>query len=294
MSVLIIGDVMRDILVKPEGAVVIGADRRAAIQMMPGGSAANQAVWLAAEGIQTTFAGRVGRADLVEQTRLFADAGVAPVLACDDEIPTGTLVVLIAPDGERSFLTDRGANDRLCRADLPDSLLDGARLVHVSGYSLFDAGPRAAILALLDEVRLRAIPFSVDPGSHSFLTEAGAESFLRWTDGARIAFPNAEEAAVLAGTDDPETQLDRLAQSFAVVVIKRGGEGAIAAAGSRRWRAPARVMNPVDTSGAGDAFAAAFLAAHLRDEPIDAALARAVEAGSRAVTRIGARPPVPD
>ena len=263
-SVLVVGDVMTDTIVIPEGPVIRGTDRRATIRQMPGGSGANQAAWLAAEGVRAVFAGRVGAGDHAQQTRLLAQHGVEPVLARDDLVPTG-MTVTLSSDGERSFLTDRGANDRLSRADLPTSLLDGVDLVHVSGYSLFAEGPRAAVLELLAEARRRGTPFSIDPGSSSFLTEVGAENFLDWTGGARFAFPNEAEAAVLAGTSDPDAQLERLTGSYETVVIKRGAEGAIAAkAGeSRRWRVAAPQVDPLDTSGAGDAFCAAFLAAHL-------------------------------
>jgi sugar/nucleoside kinase (ribokinase family) len=101
--VLVIGDVMVDILVHPEGPVAVGADRRARIHASPGGSGANAAVWLAQQGVRTRLAGRVGRDDHALQTQLLAAAGVEPHLAADDLLPTGTLIALISPDGERSF-----------------------------------------------------------------------------------------------------------------------------------------------------------------------------------------------
>src|SRR4051812_23454411 len=116
---------MTDIVVRPEGPVALGSDRRATIRTLPGGAGANQAAWLATEGISVVFAGRVGSPDHERQAQLLADCGVDARLAVDDELPTGALVTLLSPDGERSFLTDRGANLRLCRADLPGALLDG-------------------------------------------------------------------------------------------------------------------------------------------------------------------------
>ena len=189
-------------------------------------------------------------------------------------------------------MTDRGANLRLCRADLPDALLDGVDLVHISGYSLFEPGPRAAVLDMLADVRRRGVPFTVDPASYSFLEEVGARQFLDWTLGARICLPNADEAAVLASTPRPDEQLGRLTHSYEIVVVKRGAEGAAAAvAGSaERWSASAPAVDVVDTSGAGDAFLGGFLAAHLGGEPIEACLRRGVAAGSHAVTTLGARP----
>ena len=103
-------------------------------------------------------------------------------------------------------------------------------------------------------------PISVDPASAEFLREVGADEFLAWTRGASILFPNAEEAAILAGSDDPETQCARLAARYPLVVVKRGAAGAEAAQGARRWRVNAPKIEAIDTTGAGDAFVAAFLA----------------------------------
>jgi sugar/nucleoside kinase (ribokinase family) len=289
-AVLVIGDVMIDVIVRPEGPIALGADRRATIRERPGGSGANQAAWLAASGVRTIFAGRVGAADATHHADALAAFGVEPRLATDPARPTGRIVAMVSPDGERSFFTDRGANDGLCRADLPDSLLDGVNLVQVSGYALFAETPRNAVLNLLAEATRRKIPFAVDPSSHSFLSEIGAEAFLAWTEGAAICFPNEGEAAVLAGTSDLDAQLSRLAAAYETVAIKRGAGGAIAASGGKRWSAEASAVQALDTSGAGDAFAAAYLAASLAGKGTEACLRSAVTAGSRAVTQIGARP----
>jgi len=293
-TVLVIGDVMTDIIVRPDGPIVVGADCRAAIRTLPGGAGANQACWLAAEGVIVRFVARVGASDRARQEMLLAGHGVDARLGADEVSPTGTLITLLTPDGERSFLTDRAANLNLRRNDLPDSLLDGVDLLHVSGYALFEPSPRAAILALIEEAKRRMIPFAVDPASYSFLQEVGRDRFLEWTRGARLFFPNIDEAAVLTGSTVPQEQLEVLATSFPVVALKRGKDGAMAAeAGNRRrLSVPAPPAVVVDTSGAGDAFLGGFLAAHLRREGIEAALRRGVALGSFAVTTLGARPPL--
>jgi sugar/nucleoside kinase (ribokinase family) len=293
-AVLIIGDVFTDIVVKPEGPLVTGADRRAVIRMLPGGSGANQAAWLAAEGVRVVFAGRVGSSDHAEQLRLLATAGVEPVLARDEAVPTGLIVSVIGRDGERSFYTDRGANALLCRADLPETLLDNVDLLHLSGYAFVDAAAREAVTAFVALAAERGIRVSVDPPSTSFLEEVGVENFLDWTKGARICFPNAAEAAVLARSGDVATQLTVLGGHYELAVIKRGADGAVAGdSGGRRWRAPATMAETVDSSGAGDAFLAGFVAEFLRSGDIDACLRRGIEAGARAVTTLGARPALP-
>ena len=108
-----------------------------------------------------------------------------------------------------------------------------------------------------------------------------------------MLFPNAEEAAVLAGTDDPDAQGRALGARYPLVVIKRGAAGCEAWRGGEVLRAAAPAAKVVDTTGAGDAFVAAFLAAHLYGATLEACLARAVAAGSAATEFIGGRPPQP-
>jgi sugar/nucleoside kinase (ribokinase family) len=289
--VLVVGDVMTDVVVRPEGALVTGADRRATIRTLPGGAGANQAVWLAALGVKARFAGRVGRAEHARQVALLEAARVEVALGADDDLPTGQLVALISSDGERSFFTDRGANERLCREDLPDRLLDGIGLLHVSGYALFSPGPRAAVRELVAEARRRGMFVSVDGGSHSFLEEVGAEAFLEWTRGADICFGNREEARVLTGAGDAGEQLKSLTEHYNLAVVTRGAEGAVAGHGEERWAVPAQSAQVLDTSGAGDAFLAGFLARWLASpHEVEACLRGGTEAAGRAVAGPGSRP----
>jgi sugar/nucleoside kinase (ribokinase family) len=289
LKVLVVGDVMIDLLVRPEGPLAIGSDRRATIVARPGGSAANQAVWLAHLGVAASFVGRVGAGDHRAQSEWFARVGVQPSLAADPVRETGRLIALVDPSGERSFLTDRGANDGLCEADIPDGLIAGADAIHLSGYSFVAPSPRRAVLSVM--ARAADIPVSVDPASFEFLREMGPANFLEWTRGAAICFPNSDEAAVLTGHSDPAAQLDELARHYPLVVVKRGQQGCEAASGASRWREPAPLAKVIDTTGAGDAFVAAFLAAKLGQASLQECLSRAVIAGARATETVGGGPP---
>jgi sugar/nucleoside kinase (ribokinase family) len=286
--ILVIGDVMVDVIVRPEGPLARGSDRRARITIEPGGSAANQAAWLASFGAKVDFVARVGLGDVERERARLEAIGVAPHLVGDPAHETGRLIALIDANGERSFFTDRGANDALEARDIPDALIAGAAHIHLSGYSFFAPSPRAAVRDAMR--RAGEKPVSVDPASAEFLREVGAETFLAWTKGASILFPNEEEAAILAGSDDPETQCARLAERYPLVVIKRGPAGAEAAEGARRWRASAPKIEAIDTTGAGDAFVAAFLAARFSGAEIEPALVRAAAAGAQASTAVGGRP----
>jgi sugar/nucleoside kinase (ribokinase family) len=286
--ILVIGDVMTDVIVRPEGPIARGSDRRASIGVQPGGSAANQAAWLAHYGAGVDFVARVGAADVESETARFKEIGVTPHLVGDPNRETGRLIALIDADGERSFLTDRGANEALEARDISDAVIEWAALVHLSGYSFFAPSPRVAVLDVMRRAGQK--PISVDPASAEFLREVGPDKFLTWTQGATILFPNEEEAAILASSDNPETQSARLAARYPLVVIKRGAAGAEVTEGASRWRVNAPKIEAIDTTGAGDAFVAAFLAARLSGTDIPIALGRAVAAGAATSTIVGGQP----
>lgn len=289
--VLVVGDVMTDIIVRPEGPLVIGSDRRAEIRHRPGGSGANQAVWLAAAGVEVLFAARVGTSDRAMYENYFRGRGVVPVLAGDDELPSGVLVTLVDPGGERSFLTDRGANLHLSGADLAEELLDGVGLVLVSGYSFFAAGPRKAVQRLLAAARARGTAIAIDPASTGFLDEVGPGRFRDWVGPADWLFANESEAEMLGGHADLEAQLADLGGQFGHVVIKRGRFGA--ALGDRAGvtlSLPAPLVKAVDSTGAGDAFAAGFIAALMDGESHETCLKKGIEGGVAAVQFVGGQP----
>jgi sugar/nucleoside kinase (ribokinase family) len=271
--ILVVGDVIDDLIVRPLGPIVARSDTPARMERHPGGSGANTAAWLGALGAPVRFAGRVGLADLRRHASALERCGVDARLVGDARTPTGSIVI-VAHD--RSMFTDRGANVALGPDDLPDDLLDGVTHIHVSGYALFADGPRAAVL---DFVARAGLPWSVDPASAAYL--AGTP-FLDWTAGAGLCFPNEDEADVLG---------DGMADAYEVVVLKRGRDGArVLRRGVAAIEIPAAPAAAVDPTGAGDAFAAGYLAALVRGEGDAACAHSAVRAAARAVSGAGARP----
>jgi sugar/nucleoside kinase (ribokinase family) len=290
-GVLVVGDVITDIIVMPEGPMVRGSDRRATIRSRPGGSGANQAVWLGALGVPVKFVSRVAAAELDSNIAYFRSRGVEPLLSGDTGAPSGVLISIVDADGERSFLTDRGANLNLSAADLPSSLLDGVDMLLVSGYSFFTPVPRAAVMALQKEARERGIATAVDPASVGFLREVGAEPFLKWTAGTGTIFANLDEALELTGSVDLNHQMQTLGRFYGRVVIKRGIAGAaVGGRGGVQLTMPAPPRDVIDTTGAGDAFAAAFIACELKGNSLEACLKAGIDAGAEAVTKIGGQP----
>jgi sugar/nucleoside kinase (ribokinase family) len=296
--IVVCGDVINDILVKPSGPVTSGSDTPSAIVARPGGSAATQAAWLGYLGADVVFAGRAGARDAAFHAGELTRFGVRAHISADDEAGTGSIVIMVAPDGERTMFTDRGANLCLRRDDLPPGLLDGAAVLHLTGYTFFDPGPREVAMSLVAQARSLGIAFTVDPGSAAFLAGLAAGEFLRWTAGARLCFPNRDEARVLTGESDPVAMARSLSASYDAVVLKLGAEGCLVAVrGEEPARVPAAPAQVRDTTGAGDAFCAAFLSEWLatgRPRVTAAALIRAAEsavkAAATAVSVLGGRP----
>ncbi len=284
---------MLDVVAAPAGAVESGCNTPAAIALLPGGSGANVAAWLAHLGAAVVLAARVGRDSHAEHSATLRRAGVAPAFALDEQKHTGIIVTLLDAAGERSFLTDRGANANLCAADLPLALLERMRLVHVSGYALLEPGARAAVRGLLNAAAERGLPCSVDLASADVIRRIGPAMFFESTRSAALCFGNTAEATALTGSADVREQCARLAARYALAVVTLGARGAAAGSnGGAAYSSCATTAQPaIDTTGAGDAFTAGFLVAHLSGAPVGDCLAAGVRAGSFAVGRYGGRPP---
>jgi ribokinase len=286
--VVVLGDVMVDVVAHLDGAIAPGSDAPARIAFHGGGSAANVAAWLAATGTRPALVARVGEDERGRSAaaELLA-AGVDARLTADPDRPTGTCVVLVAPGGERTMVPDAGAGDRLAAGDLPDELLAPGRHLHVAGYSLLRPGSRSAARSAIERARARRMTVSVDPSSAALLSPA----FLELARGADLLLPNVAEATALTGAADPARAARRIAASVTEVVVKLGELGALWTDGHKTRRVDAAVgAAPIDTTGAGDAFAAGLLAARLDGASPEDALAAGCRLAAEAVATPGARP----
>lgn len=282
---------MFDVVAQLPGDLAVGSDTPAPITLLPGGSAANTAAWAARLGVPTSFVGRIGDDPLGEAARkALLEAGVDARLSVDPHRRTGTCLVLVGPDGERTMVPDAGANDALGEHPLPAEIWDGARHVHLSGYAIFRDGARPAAVGALRAGRERECGVSVDVASVAPLRAFGAQRFLDVV-GTALLFANAAEAAVLTGDADPSSAVRLLAARTGEAVVKCGADGALWSDGSRIVSAAARAVRAVDTTGAGDAFAAAFLAARLRGANVASSLAAGASAAAIAVSAVGGVPP---
>src|SRR4051794_31951822 len=275
--VVVVGDLMTDAVARAAYPLAKGGDTPAKVTMHGGGSGANVASWLAVEGVESAFVGRRG-ADIAGRNRdmELMGYGVDARLVMDPERATGTCVVMVTHKGDRTMLSDPGANAALLPEDIPQDLFAPGAPLHVSGYSLLNDGSRQAALHAMKLAQQAQMSITVDGGAHSLLKRAGAEPFLEWTQGVRLLFVNLKEAEVLTGRDNPEQAAKVLTAWYSQVVVTLDADGALWYTNGRAEPVHAKaetVEKIADGTGAGDAFTAGFLPAWLEGKQPAEALA---------------------
>lgn len=290
--IVVLGDLMLDVVLAPERLLEHGTDVPGRVSLVQGGSAANTARWLARLGARTSLIAAVGRDPagraLVEAVR--GDGVQARVMRVAGA-RTGRIGVVLAPDGERSFVADRGAADQLAPTDLQAAWFTRADALHLPVYSLLgeplgQAGQRAVALA-----REAAATVSIDLASIGPLLAQGRRAARTLIEDVApdLLFATAAEAEALLGRG-AVTGLLELAPT---AVVKRGSKGATVLArdgdAMLRFEVATEHLTAADTTGAGDAFDAGFLvgwfAARAAGRSLPAALQRATLAGHRAAAR---------
>ncbi|MEA2382645.1 MAG: hypothetical protein QOH72_2616 [Solirubrobacteraceae bacterium] len=284
--VVVVGDVMVDVVARMSGPLAHGSDTPASVSYRPGGAGATVAAWLAVCGVPVALVARAGddEAGRGALERLRGHGVDVAHVVLDPDRATGTCVVLVAPDGERSMLPDAGANATLSPDDLAGTPFAPGAHLHLAGYTLLrDGPPREAAREALRRARANGMTISVDPSSATPIQRFGAARFLALAGHPDLLLPNRDEALALTGSADPRT----LAAHAREAVVTLGAGGARWSDGRVIVDAPAVVDGaPVaDTTGAGDAFAAGFLAAWLDGAPPGGAL----EAGNALAARALAR-----
>ncbi len=284
---VVVGDVMLDVVTRPSTTIAPTSDTPARARVGRGGSGANLAVALAGAGVEVTYVGAAGRD---AAAAIFIDDLVGHGLRVrleEVDAPTGVVVAIVAPDGQRAMMTDRGANPRLSIEHVAAVLDEPFDHLHVSGYTVLDDDTRAVARDALSLARARGSSTSVDVCSVAPLRAVGPASFLGATAGADSLFANEEEALALSGRADLDGALHMLAALFDEVVVTRGADGASARRHDREWRVGAASVEVIDTTGAGDAATGAYLAASLTGRDPEEALSAAMAAAAKVVAELG-------
>jgi sugar/nucleoside kinase (ribokinase family) len=297
IRIVVVGDLVVDVVLRPDRSLEHGSDVPGRVFLAQGGSAANAARWLGRLGARSSIVAAVGRdaagRALVDVMR--AD-GVTPRVVRVAGARTGRIGVLVAPDGQRSFVQDRAAALQLAPTDLKPDWFARADAVHLPVYSLLDeplglAGRRAIELA-----RAANAMVSLDLASIGPLLARGrrAARALISEIAPDLLFATASEAEALLG----KYAVEGLLEDARIAVVKRGPEGATVLAregdGRLRFEVATEHIAASDTTGAGDAFDAGFLVGWLgakaAGRSLPAALHQAAVAGHRAAARHLAQP----
>lgn len=274
-----IGELVLDVTIDPHGELETGDDRDADIRIGGGGQAANFCAWAVSLGERARLIARVGPDEAGRRLAAELAAGGVELFGPVGSEPTSTIAVLLGPGGERSFARQRGASVGLRPEDVDPTWLAGARLLHVPCYGLYREPIGAACRRAIALARAQGALLSVDLSSAADLRRYGP---------ARLAGELASlRPALLFATEAEAGALGRPLDAVAEVAVTKLGAGGCRVLGRR---VPAPTARAVDTSGAGDALAAAFCAAFLEGAtPLEAA-GRAVLVAARAVATPGARP----
>lgn len=285
---ILVGDVMMDVTAVIDSDIAYASDTPARVTLQPGGVAANTAAWMATAGHAATLVGCVGSDEFGRSIRQqLVDLGVDVHLQESDR-PTGTCVVIVDRRRERTMFPDSGANAALSAGDVAD-LITAESHLHVSGYTLLNPATRQVGLDVLAHAGAVGASRSLDPASAAPL-RAHLAMFQDLLPQLDLLLANEAEAAVLAGVDDPHDALEILSNSVPTVVVKVGARGVLARDSGVTVSEPALRHDVVDTTGAGDAFAAGFLPAWLSGEPLLAAVERGQRVAGAAIGRVGASP----
>ena len=295
INVLCIGDVMLDVIarinVSPQ-KINFGSDTASRISTSSGGAAGNVAAWLTRTDARSTIVSHVG--DDPVGAAIVAEFDSLGVSHGDLVIPgetSGVVVVLVDSSGERTMFPDKGANSRLTISDLPD--LSRFQAVYISGYALLNPLARDGVLAMIEKIKADGLPIYFDPASVGAIKDVADKELHNWFSMMDVLFVNEEESIYLTGSVDIERALNYLLDFSQVVVIKRGSAGAIAKArGFDSISLPAFAATVVDTTGAGDSFAAGFIASYSKNHDLTAALQAGGELAAGCVAIVGGRPRV--
>lgn len=278
-----IGDLVEDVVVWLNTELNIGSDTESIIRRTRGGSAANVAMFAALTGTPSRFIGQVGHDRLgTHLCEVLRNSGVDVQVISDGR--TGSIVVLVQPNGQRSFLTDRGVASHLAHFDA--ALMNDVHILHVPTYSLTDEPLASTCAQYIASARSNGALISVDASSASVLTKYGIQRFqaLMQTLQPDVFLCNEDEAATLglhANNPMIGAQVTVIKQGpLPVIVVHQDGT-------SQMHPVPA-VDNIVDTTGAGDAFAAGFLPAYASARNIAAAVTQGHALASRVLQCPGA------
>lgn len=288
---IVIGDVMVDLLAAIDQPLQFASDTPAVITRSLGGSAANTAAWLGTTGHSVRLIAATGDdAARVEILAVCEYRNINAFLECIQGARTGTCIVIIDHNGERTMLPDTGANAALTYSWALTHLV-GDHL-HLSAYPLFQPDTAASMISLLGQCAVQGMTSSIDLASAAPLRTYRSTA-LKACGYVDIIFTNETEARALLDKpmDSPlEEIMNALSKMAPLTVLKCGPNGAWVIRNQERIHQPALEVLVTDTTGAGDALAAGFLAEWFQTQQSARSLEAGIRLASEVVQRVGAGP----
>jgi sugar/nucleoside kinase (ribokinase family) len=285
MTFVSVGNVVVDILARVPALPERGGDVLATASGMSPGGSFNAMFAAAQQGLPARYGGAHGSGffgDLV-RSRL-RSSGIDVLLDPVDELDTGYDIAIVDDGGERTFVTAFGAEARLTAEQLSRIALTGGDYLHVSGYGLLDSTNGSALASWLPTIDPRATVL-LDPGP--LVADIRPEIWSAALGRADWLTCNEREATLLTGATDAARSIEILAGSSARVIVRRGADGCLLAAGGEVLAVAGFDTESVDTNGAGDAYTGAFAAALAAGLSSVAAAVRANACAAIAVSRPG-------
>ena len=278
--IVVLGDLNLDIHARIPELLPPGEEVREPITVRPGGSAGTFARTAARLGADVTFLGAVGNdlvGDLLEAS--LVKAGVTPVLH-RTKSASGAVLAIQKAD-ERSMVCSRGANDDFTEDLVSASALEGADHLHVSGYTLLSKPQRKAAARAFAIAADFGMTCSLDPPPAGLIRTVGVGRFLAWLPPAPPwMFPNLSEGRLLTGIELETDVVDALSALFPCGALTLGARGAAAWMGSSRSTEQSEPVGNVDSTGAGDVYAAVFVCVALTSGDVERANREACRAAS--------------
>ena len=259
-----------------------------------GGSAGNTAAGVAALGGRAGFIGQVAPDQLGEFYRHdLTSTGVEFITpASDVGEPTARSMILVTPDGHRTMNTFLGAAQHLPSSALDEDQIRSSAILYLEGYLWDPETPRYAMVRAIEVAREagRKVAFTL---SDTFCVDRHRDGFNALLDGGKIdiLFANQAEVEALAGVAHLDSAVDAVKDKVEILVVTRSEDGALATRGGERAYVPAEAIDKlVDTTGAGDLFAAGFLFGTARGRGLEQSLRLGAIAAAEVIPHYGARP----
>lgn len=290
--VLVIGDINLDIIVNLREELNFDTDSDSEINFRGGGSAANFAFWLDYLNTPVRFISKTGDDFISKFLKKNIKKTNIDYINLKSSKESGRIIVLLNKEGARTMITDRKANTDFKTEDIKAKYFEGISHLHIGAYSFFGGENMVdTALKVIKEAKKRKISISFDPSSYSMIKSYGVKKILKQTEDIDFCFPNLEEAKALTNKTKPEKMVKKLLDNYKSVVLKYGKKGCyVGSSDNIEFIKQKEKIDNGDTTGAGDAFTAAYISSYLKNNTLNKAAVYANQVAAKCVKITGGRP----